>query len=160
MAALGKDWELDACCEVRTVPGLLLWLYTMLCLVAQSYPSPCDPMEYSPPGSSVHGDSPGKNTGGGCHALLQEIFPTQGLKPGLLHCRRTLYHLSHQGSLWLYTSLSKLRWNSHDKSNHFKVNNSVAFSIFTYFSIFTICQIHNGATTTSISKITFYPPIV
>ena len=43
-------------------------------------------MDYSPPGSSVHGDSPGKNTGVGCHDLLQEIFPTQGLNPGLLHC--------------------------------------------------------------------------
>ena len=44
-------------------------------------------------------DSPGKNTGVGCHSLLQEIFPTQGLNPGLLHCRQTLYRLSHQGSL-------------------------------------------------------------
>ena len=35
-------------------------------------------MDYSPPGSSVHGDSRGKNTGVDCHALLQEIFPTQG----------------------------------------------------------------------------------
>jgi len=33
------------------------------------------------PGSSVHGDSPGKNNGVGCHALLQGIFPTQGLNP-------------------------------------------------------------------------------
>ena len=41
-------------------------------------------------------DSPGKNTGVGCHALLQGIFPTQGL--GLLHCRQILYCLSHQGS--------------------------------------------------------------
>ena len=52
----------------------------------------------SPPDSSVHGDSPGKNTGGGCHALLQEIFPSQGWNPGLPHCRQILYHLSHQGS--------------------------------------------------------------
>ena len=37
----------------------------------------CDPRYL--PGSSVHGDSPGKNTGVGCHALLQGIFPTQGL---------------------------------------------------------------------------------
>ena len=37
-----------------------------------------DPMDCSPPGSSVHGDSPGKNTGVGCHAFLQGIFPTQG----------------------------------------------------------------------------------
>ena len=42
-------------------------------------------------------DFPGKNTGVGCHFLLQGIFPTQGLNPGLLHCRQTLYHLSHQG---------------------------------------------------------------
>ena len=46
----------------------------------------------------VHGGSPGKNTGVCCHALLQGIFPTQGLNPGLLHCRRILYHLSHHGS--------------------------------------------------------------
>ena len=37
----------------------------------------CDPMDCSLPGSSVHGDSPGKNTGLGCHALLQGSFPTQ-----------------------------------------------------------------------------------
>ena len=55
-------------------------------------------MDCSPPGSSVHGDSPGKNTGVGCHDLLQGIFPTQGLDPGLLHCRQILYHLSHQES--------------------------------------------------------------
>ena len=55
-------------------------------------------MDCSPPGSSVHGDSPGKNTGMGCHALLQGIFPTQGLNPGLPHCRQILYHLSHWGS--------------------------------------------------------------
>ena len=33
-----------------------------------------------------------------CHFLLQGIFPTQGSNPGLLHCRQTLYPLSHQGS--------------------------------------------------------------
>ena len=49
-------------------------------------------------GSSVHGDSPGKNTGVGCLSLLQGIFPTQGLNPGLQHCRQILYCLSHQGS--------------------------------------------------------------
>ena len=43
-------------------------------------------------------DSPGKNTGVGCHSLLQGIFPTQGPNPSLLHCRQILYHLSHQGS--------------------------------------------------------------
>ena len=42
-------------------------------------------MDHSPPGSTVHGDSPVKNNGVGCHDLLQEIFPTQGSNPGLLH---------------------------------------------------------------------------
>ena len=44
-------------------------------------------------------DSPGKNTGVGCHALLQGIFPTQGSNLGLPHCRWILYHWNQQGSL-------------------------------------------------------------
>ena len=39
-------------------------------------------------------NSSGKNTGVGCHSLLQGIFPNQGLNPGLPHCRQILYHLS------------------------------------------------------------------
>ena len=70
----------------------------VLCLVTQLCLTLFDPKDCSPPGSSVHGDSPGKNTGVGCHALLQGSFPTQGLNPGLLHCRRILYQLSHGGS--------------------------------------------------------------
>ena len=68
------------------------------CCVVQLCPTLCDPMNCSPPGSSVHGDSPGKNTTAGCHAFLQGIFPTQGLNPGLPHCRRILYQLSYPGS--------------------------------------------------------------
>ena len=49
--------------------------------------------DYSPPGSSVHGDSPGKNPGVGCHALPQGIFPTQRLNPGLPYYRWILYWL-------------------------------------------------------------------
>ena len=49
--------------------------------VAQLCPTLCDPMDCSPPGSSVHGDSPGKNTGVGFHALFQEIFPYLGIQP-------------------------------------------------------------------------------
>ena len=48
-------------------------------------------------------DSPGQNTRVSCHALLQEIFPTQGSNPGLLHCRWVPYHLSHPRKLVLYT---------------------------------------------------------
>ena len=57
-------------------------------------PTLCNPMDCC---SSVHGDSPGKNTGVGCHSLLQGTVPVQGLNPGLPHCR-ILYPLSHQGS--------------------------------------------------------------
>ena len=42
-------------------------------------------------------DSPGQNTGVGSLSLLQGIFPTQGLNPGLLNCRQILYQLSHKG---------------------------------------------------------------
>ena len=45
-------------------------------------------------------DSPGKNTGVGCHFLLQESFLTQRSNLGLLHCRQILYLLNHQGSPW------------------------------------------------------------
>ena len=58
----------------------------------------CDPMDFSLPGSSARGDSPGKNTGKGCHALLQGIFPTQGSNPSILQCRWIPSRLSHQGS--------------------------------------------------------------
>ena len=44
-----------------------------------------------------HWDSPGNNTGGGCHVFLQEIFLTHGSNSGFLHCRQILYCLSHQG---------------------------------------------------------------
>ena len=49
--------------------------------------------------ASVHGDSPSKNTGVGCHALLQGIFLTQELNRGLLHYMQVLYQLSYQGRL-------------------------------------------------------------
>ena len=75
----------SAWCQLCCVP----------CLVAQSCPTLCD---CSQPGFSVHGDFPDKNTGVGCHALLQGIFPTQGSNLVLPHCRWILYWLSHQGS--------------------------------------------------------------
>ena len=48
-------------------------------------------------------DSPGKNKRVGWHALLQGIFPTQGSNPRLLHCRRILYQLSHQGRFFWWS---------------------------------------------------------
>ena len=43
-----------------------------------------DPMDCSPPGCSVHGDSSGKDIGVGCHVLLQAIFLIQGSNLHLL----------------------------------------------------------------------------
>ena len=62
--------------------------------VALLSPTLCDPMDCSP------WNSPGQNTGMGSLSLLQGIFPTQGSNPGLPHCRRILYQLSHQESPW------------------------------------------------------------
>ena len=61
-------WRL--CIEKIT---LQRYLCAVLCLVAYSRPTHCDLMDCSPPGSSAHGDSPGKNTRVGCHALLRDI---------------------------------------------------------------------------------------
>ena len=109
------------CRIFKTVPGIvrpmqarmLVTDWHMLpcvpCLVTQLCLTLCDPMDCSPPGSSVHGDSPGKNTGVGCHAVLQGIFPTRGLNPSLLHCKWILYYLSHQGSPRIVSSLSFLQ---------------------------------------------------
>ena len=60
-------------------------------------------------------DSPGQNTGVGAFPFSREIFPIQGLNPGLLHCRRILYQLSHQGSpvvqsINLFTNTNSLSW--------------------------------------------------
>ena len=70
--------------------------HAVMCLVAQSFLTLCNPKDCHLPGSTVHGDSSGSNTGVNSHALLQGIFPTQGSNPHLLHCRWILYHLSHQ----------------------------------------------------------------
>ena len=90
-------------------------------LIAHLCPTLCDPVDCSSPGSSVYGDSPGKNTGVGFHALLQGIFQTLGLNPGLSHCRQILYHLSHQGSPYTWdgervTDKDSSRWVSTEVS--------------------------------------------
>ena len=67
----GGDFE-QTSGEWTEKPGML---QSMLCSVTQSCPTLFDPVDYSPPGSSVLGDSPGKNTGVGCHAVPAGIEP-------------------------------------------------------------------------------------
>ena len=87
---------------------LTFFMYTMLHLVTHSCLTLWNPKDCSLPGSSVHEDSPGKNTGVCFHALLQGIFPIQESNPGIFHCRWILYHPSHQGSPFMYTEHLKL----------------------------------------------------
>ena len=93
------SWPMISCCLAR------------LCCVSHSVMSdslqphglwptrPLDPL-----------NSPGKNIGVGCHSLLQGIFPTQGLNPGLLHHRQILYHVSHQRQFQYSVISSMVGW--------------------------------------------------
>ena len=92
-------------CSLRTSMLILHAVFIMLSLLifysyfkvlgAQSCLTLCDPMDCSLAGSSVHGDSPGRNTGMGCHAHLQGIFPTQGSNLGLPNCRQIILPHNH-----------------------------------------------------------------
>ena len=96
-------------------------------------------------GSSRPGDSPGKNTGVGCHALLQGIFPTQGWSPGLPHCRQILYHLSHQGSP-LFLRYNNCRYSCSSNSNITIAGHDMQCNLLTQSSVTTII-IQSTATT-------------
>ena len=96
MHSFRKDLWVSQCeTEVKEEGAFILKgkvLAAQLCLTL------CNPMDCSPLGSSVHGILQAKNTGVGCYALLQGIFPTRGLNLGLPHCRQIVYPLSHQRS--------------------------------------------------------------
>ena len=99
--SLGKPWEVNETllCYLWGTDSLVcnpMRLYQLkeyvnnlrVYLVTHLYPALCDPWTVACQAPS------GKNTGVGCHFLLQGIFPTQGSNPGLLPCRQILYHLS------------------------------------------------------------------
>ena len=77
------------------------WLFNEVCcgLVAKSCLTLCNPMDYSPPGSSIYGIFQARIPEWvGNHLLLQGIFPTQELNPHLLHWQKDSLPLSHLGS--------------------------------------------------------------
>ena len=81
--------------------GMEVWLWPSLlfpCVLSHSVVSnSLQPHGLHPARLLCPWDSPGKNTGVSCHALLQGILPIQGSNPGIPHCREMFYHLSHQG---------------------------------------------------------------
>ena len=72
---------------------MCVYMYESESEVAQSCPTLCDPMDCSLPGSSLHGILQARVLEWVAIFLLQGIFQTQGLNPGLLHCRQTLLYL-------------------------------------------------------------------
>ena len=69
-------------------------------LVTQSCPTLCNPMDYSLPGFSVHGTLQARILEWVAISFSRGVFQIQTTNLGLLHCRQTLYHLSHQGALF------------------------------------------------------------
>ena len=105
----------------------VLWLGTQSCLTL------CDPMDSSTPDSSVHGESPDKNIGVGCHALLQGIFPSQKSNWELFHCRRILYQLTTERQevpLRLYTPHN---WLVKNKQTNKQMQDSLSSPVYSLF---------------------------
>ena len=94
-----RGCEKRVCCFFVTLPLTsktnLHFTSIHLCACAQLRPDFCNVVDCNQPGSSVLEDFPSKNTGVVCHALLQEIFPTQGSSLSLPHYRKILCYLSH-----------------------------------------------------------------
>ena len=89
--------EVSRTCHLTAQCGLFEQprLKKLMCLVVQSCPTLCDPMNCSLPGPSVHRDSPGKKSRVGCHALLQGNFSNTGIEPRS-PALQTETHISHQ----------------------------------------------------------------
>ena len=117
-------------------------LCVCVCFVALSCPDLCEPIDCSPPGSFVRGDSPGQNTGVGCHALPREIFPIQ--RSNLrLHCRQILYHLSLQGNPRVNSKSSQIKTNF--MSVVFQGNTAAAAAAKSLQSCPTLCDPIDGS---------------
>ena len=84
--------------EMQIKPTMRCHLSLVRVFVTESCPTLWDPMDCSPPGSTVYGIPQGKNTGVAFHSFPQGIFPTKELNPGLPYCRQIIHYLSHQRS--------------------------------------------------------------
>ena len=113
-----KDWIFKWSFECIFLPFTLFCVFTFWLFVSES--ESCWVVSHSlrPHGLYSPWHSPGQNTGVASHSLLQGIFPTQGLNPGLLHCRQILYQLSHKGSLVaIWPFINKYLWGDYQVSD-------------------------------------------
>ena len=94
--AQGEGKAQQSCCLCMCVFACVC-VCVCVCVCTQLCSTLCDPMDCSPPGSSVHGDSSGKNSRVHCHFLLQGDLPDQGWNPSLLHL---LHWQAHCLYLW------------------------------------------------------------
>ena len=85
---ISENYLFECSFEIRAVLCYIAWLYPIL----------CNPMDYSPPGSSVHGDSPASLLECVAMASFRGSYQAKRINPGLPLCRQILYHLSHKGS--------------------------------------------------------------
>ena len=108
MWALSTVGKLNRLCETCSCTSVTcMWMFRseikhrriFKTKVSQSCSVMSDSLQ--PHGLSSPWNSPGQNTGVWSLSLLQGIFPTQGLNPGLPHCQRVLYQLSHKESPWI-----------------------------------------------------------
>ena len=96
-------------------------------------------------------NSPGQNTGVGSLSLLQGYFPTQGLNPGLLHCRQIPYQLKHKESPRI------LEWVAYPfSSGYSQARNRTGVSCIAY-RFFTIWAIRKVALTSTVIEQMFTP---
>ena len=109
------------------------------CVSRSVVPDSLQPHGLQPARLLCPGNSPGKDTGVGCHSLLQGVFPTHGWNPGLLECPRILYCLSHEGSLSGLVHLRSPLWTFSSIGT-----TSVQFSSVTQ-SCPTLCDPMNGS---------------
>ena len=104
LLTIAQIWKQIKCSSIKKIVCVCVYMRSgkMKVLVDQLCPTySCHSMDCRPPVSCLW-NSPGKNTGVGCHSLLQRIFLTQVSNLGLLHCRQILYELSHQGNIYIY----------------------------------------------------------
>ena len=92
---------------------------TQLCLVL------CDPHGPLPSKLLCLWDFPRRNTGVGCHFLLQGILPTQGSNPHLLHCQADSLPLNHLRSPDSTYSQTSIDIGSHARSHKYKTADSL-----------------------------------